>query len=243
MARRIFGSISVENVKSSGTQLRVIAWDADIDEDDHMGSAAVAEDGSYIIEYKDEKWDWSPVHSSTGWRPDIYVVVEWLDPFVGLWKPIAKSKVFSDQDMRYDRKINLSVTIPNTNSRTIYGRVIDGNSLPLEGYTVTAWDEDVAVDRGESEKRGVASMAAGAVTAEFMGSAMTDQNGEYRILYAGNWWDEGGHYGVRAGRGTWWRPDVFVKVHKKERSGVLCRSTTHQDVHQGTGVKIDVTVE
>ena len=36
----------------------MMAWDADIDEDDHMGMTLVAEDGSYSIEYEDEKWDW-----------------------------------------------------------------------------------------------------------------------------------------------------------------------------------------
>ena len=37
MARKIYGSISDENVKPPGTRLRVMAWDADIDENDHMG--------------------------------------------------------------------------------------------------------------------------------------------------------------------------------------------------------------
>lgn len=244
MARKIFGTISVENVKPPKAQLRVMAWDADIDEDDHMGVAAVAEDGSFMIEYADEKWDWSPVPSSTSWRPDIYIVVEWLDPFSGLWKPIAKSKVYSDQDVRDDREINLSITIPNTNARTVYGRVVDTQGLPLTGFTVTAWDEDPATDRdaGTGARRTVSITGAG-VTAEFMGSAVTDQKGEYRIRYVGNWWDEGGDYGVRAGSGAWWRPDVYIKVHKEDGPGVLYRSPTYQNVLQGTGIRIDANLE
>ena len=60
MARKIFGKINVEGAKPVGTNLRVVAWDADMDDDDHMGTALVADDGSYMIEYADMEWDWSP---------------------------------------------------------------------------------------------------------------------------------------------------------------------------------------
>ena len=79
MARRIYGRINVEGGIPSGTEMRVTAWDADVDDDDRMGTVKVAVDGSYSIDYEDVNWDWSPVRLGSGWRPDVYVVVEWLD--------------------------------------------------------------------------------------------------------------------------------------------------------------------
>jgi hypothetical protein len=242
MARKIHGKINVENFKPPGTLLRVVAWDADIDADDHMGIAPVAEDGSYSIEYKDDKWDWSPVEAVSQWRPDIYVVIEYFDPLGAFWRPIAKSKVYSNQDVRLDREIDLTVSMPNTDARTVYGRLTDENGNPLKGFTVTAWDEDPTALRNPEPGREVPAVAGGVTGAEFMGSAVTDENGEYRIHYDKNWWDQVGHWSARAGAGAWWRPDVFIKVHNESGSGVMYRSPTHQNILQGTGVRIDAKI-
>lgn len=47
MARKIFDKISVEGGMPPGANLRVLAWDADMDDDDHMRIVQVAEDGFY----------------------------------------------------------------------------------------------------------------------------------------------------------------------------------------------------
>ena len=243
MARKIFGKISVENIKPLGTKLRVVAWDADIDEDDHMGLTEVSEDGSFSIEYKDDKWDWSPTKSVTNWRPDIYVVVEWLDPLGAFWRPISKSKTYSNQDVRADKEINLSVKIPNTNAQTVYGKVTDINGEPREGLTVTAWDDDPSAQRAIQSQGGETTMTdVKGDGVKFMGSAVTDEKGEYSIKYSGNFWDQAPHWSVRAGMGAWWRPDIFIKV-QKEDTGVMYRSPTHENVLQGTGVRIDAKLE
>ena len=60
---------------------------------------------------------------------------------------------------------------------------------PLEGYTVTAWDEDPEAKRSMVYESGEASPVPGALeSAKFMGSTLTDNNGEYRIHYAANQW-------------------------------------------------------
>lgn len=40
-----------------------------------------------------------------------------------------------------------------------------------------------------------------------------------------------------------WRPDIFIKVHRKDGSGVLHRSLTRQNVMNLTGVRIDAKIE
>jgi len=243
VARKIFGKISVENQKPPGTKLRVVAWDADIDADDHMGLAEVAEDGSYAIQYKDDNWDWSPTKAVTKWRPDVYISVEWFDPLGAFWRPVSRSKTYSDQDVRDDREIDLSVTIPNTTAQTVYGRITDVNGNPLVGLTVTAWDDDPSAQRAVEAQGGEPPKAdAKGEIAQFMGSAVTDENGEYSIRYSGNLWDEAPHWTVRAGMGAWWRPDIFIKV-QREGTGVLYRSPTHENVLQGTGVYINAKIE
>jgi hypothetical protein len=242
VARKIFGKISIENLISSGTKLRVVAWDADIDEDDHMGLTEVEEDGSYSIEYKDDNWDWSPTKSVTIWRPDIRIVVEWFDPLGAFWRPISKSTTYSNHDVREDKEINLSVTIPNTKAQTVYGRVADTNGDPRAGLTVTAWDDDPSAQRTTLSQRGEAvTLDANGEAIKFMGSAVTDENGEYSIKYSGNFWDQAPHWSVRAGSGAWWRPDIFIKV-QKEGVGVIYRSPTHENVLQGTGIRIDAKI-
>lgn len=242
MVRKIYGKITTEN-EDSGAKLRVVAWDADIDEDDHMGLTEVSEDGSFSIEYKDDKWDWSPIDVVTNWRPDIYVVVEWFDIIGAFWRPVLKSKTYSNQDVREDKEINLYVNIPNTDAQTVYGRVTNTNGNPIEGLNVTAWDDDPSAQRARGQQIGgvtKADVKGEGIT--FMGSAVTDENGEYRIKYSGNIWDQAPHWSVRAGVGAWWRPDIFIKVHRGE-TGLLYRSPTHENVLQGTGVHIDATIK
>lgn len=246
MARKIFGAINVESVKPPSTILRVVAWDADVDEDDHMGIAIVSEDGSYSIEYDDDKWDWSPSIVSTSWRPDVYIVVEWFDSTTALWRPVSKSKVYSNQDVREDREINLSVKIPSTLANTVYGKVTDKHGKAMEGFTVTAWDEDPYAIRAPSmgvESSDISPAAGGRESANFLGSAVTDGNGWYSIPFAGSWWEQVRVRGTGARIGTWWRPDIFIKMLKKAGSGVLYRSPTHQNILHVTGVRIDARIE
>jgi hypothetical protein len=243
MARKIFGKINVEGAKPAGIQLRVVAWDADMDDDDHMGTALVADDGSYMIEYADIEWDWSPIKPVTSWRPDIYVVVEWLDPLSNSWKIVGKSKVYSNQEIRDDREIDMNVNIPIVNACTIYGRITDVDGSPKEGYTITAWDEDpLAMSRAAREQAESPPGAGDREATEFLGSALTDEKGEYRIQYAANYWETLPRWSMRGEPSPWWRPDIFIKVHKKPGPGVAYRSPTNQNVINITGVRIDAKI-
>ena len=245
MARKIYGKITVTGDKPPGTQLRVVAWDADRDEDERMGIVPVAEDGSYEIEYSGKDWDWSPLHVVGAWRPDIYIVVEWLDPVIFAWRCVGRSKVYSDQDVRVDREIDLAVTLPFTNFCTVYGLVKNRLGKPLGGYTVTAWDEAPPATRtaGRTGGEGPTPAASGMQEAmRFLGSAVTDGKGEYRIQYSGNPWDTPTRANVFEG-GVWWYPDIFIRVHRKTGSGVNYRSPTHQNVLPLLGVRIDALIE
>ncbi len=243
MARRIYGKINVMGGMPVGSMLRVVAWDADVDDDDHMGMAPVAEDGTYSIEYLGENWDWSPMRPAISWRPDIYVVVEWMDPVNKTWKVLEKSRVYSNQDTREDREINLNVNVPRTNACMVYGYVIDVKGNPVEGYTVTAWDEDpFATRRAVREGPEPLPSESRPEAAEFLGSAVTNANGEYRIQYAANYWETLPRWSVRGEAAAWWRPDIFIKVHKKQEPGVLYRSPTSQNVINITGVRIDAKI-
>ncbi len=241
MARKIYGRINVEGGIPPGTQLRVIAWDADIDDDDHMGTVLVSDDGSYSIEYLDEKWDWTPLTSISKWRPDIYIVVDRLDPSSLLWKTIAQSRVYSDQDVRIDREIDLAVILPHTTFNTVYGSVINKQGNPLQGYTITAWDEDPAAIQRRRDSTAT-SVHGEATAAEFLGSAVSDNNGKYRIQYAGNPLEMAPRWNIQD-LGRWWRKDVFIKVHGRDGSGVLYRSPTHQNVFSLTGCRIDAPID
>jgi hypothetical protein len=241
MARRIFGKIQVEGGITPGTKMRVLAWDADIDEDDHMGVANVEADGSYSLEYADANWDWLPAKAVSRWRPDIYVVVEWFDDRNEAWQQVAKSKVYSDQDVRDDREINLSVALPHTNTSTIYGWVNNKEGRSLEGFTVTAWDEkpgvagapaspDLQADPGEREP------------ADYLGSAVTDDNGHYRIRFAASRFALTLDRLMREGIDAYRRPDIFIKVHRRDGPGILYRSPTRQNIISITGCRIDAKV-
>ena len=243
LARRIYGRINVMGGMPVGSKLRVVAWDADVDDDDHMGMTPVAEDGSYSIEYSGEDWDWSPLKPGTSWRPDIYVVVEWMDPLNNTWKAVEKSKVYSNQDAREDREINLNVSLPTMSACTVYGCVTDEEGKPREGFTISAWDEDpYALQRAMREGAEAVPPVIKPEAAEFLGSAVTNENGEYRIQYAANYWETLPRWSMRGEAAAWWRPDIFIKVHKKQEQGVLYRSPTSQNVISITGVRIDAKI-
>lgn len=242
VARKICGRINVMGGMPVGCKLRVIAWDADMDDDDHMGTATVAKDGSYSIEYTGENWDWSPGGPSTGWRPDIYVVVEWMEPLSNSWKVIGKSKVYSNHDTREDREIDLNVSLPIINSCSVYGYITDKKGEPMEGYTVTAWDEDPYAVMRAIGGSAANLPATGEVAAEFLGSAVTDGEGQYRIQYAANYWETLPRWNKQGNPATWWRPDIYIKVHNKERAGVLHRSPTNQNVIGISGIRIDAKI-
>jgi len=231
MARRIYGRINVEGGFPAGTEMRVIAWDADVDDDDRMGTAKVAEDGSFSIDYEDVSWDWSPVRLGSGWRPDVYVVVEWLDERSGAWQEVARSKVYSDQDVREDREIDLSVTLPHTNTTTIYGWVTDEEGRPVEGFTVTAWDE-----KGAPE-------APGAELEDLLGNAVTDGDGHYRIRYSARRFEMTLDRLMREGIEAYRRPDIFIKVQKEGEDRIIYRSPTCQNVLNITGCRIDGKID
>jgi len=245
MGRRIYGKIALTGDKPPGTQLRVVAWDADRDEDERMGIAPVADDGSYEIQYSGKQWDWAPLQALRTSRPDIYIVVEWLDPSIFAWRCVGRSKVYSDQDVREDREIDLAVTLPFTNFCTVYGLVKSKLGKPLEGYTVTAWDEATPAIRGAGRTGGEVPVPAALGMEEavrFLGSATTNSNGEYTIRYSGNPWDTPTRYSLSEG-GVWWYPDIFIRVHRKAGSGVNYRSPTHQNVLPLIGVRIDAVID
>ena len=228
MARRIYGKINVEGGFPVGTEMRVTAWDADVDDDDRMGSTNVTEDGIYSIEYEDVNWDWSPARLGSSWRPDIYLVVEWFDEQDGEWKEIARSKVYSDQDVREDREIDLSVTLPRTNTTTIYGWVTDLKGRPMGGYSVTAWDEKGGVleDRGTENE-------------EFLGRAVTDEKGHYRIRYSARKFEITLDRLMREGIEAYRRPDIFIRIQRQGEDKVMYRSPTFQNVLNILGCRID----
>ena len=242
MARKIYGKIQVEGGIPPGTQMRVIAWDADIDEDDHMGIAQVEPDGSYSLEYKDAKWDWSPTKAVAQWRPDIYVVVALLDERTDAWQQLAKSKVYSDQDVREDREIDLAVDLPHTNTSTIYGWVKDGEGRPLEGLTVTAWDEK-PTRMGAPAPPEAQEEPVDQELADFLGSAVTNEEGHYRIRYAASRFELTLDRLMREGIEAYRRPDIFIKVLKGEMPGVLYRSPTIQNIISITGCRIDAGID
>ena len=242
MARKIYGKIQVEGGIPPGAQMRVIAWDADVDDDDRMGITQVESDGSYSLEYKDVKWDWSPTKRVSQWRPDIYVVVEWLDERTDAWQQLAKSKVYSDQDVREDREVDLAVDLPHTNTSTIYGWVKDGEGKSLEGLTVTAWDER----RGrmvESTPPVAYEETGDQELADFLGSAVTNVEGHYRIRYAASRFELTLDRLMREGIEAYRRPDIFIKVLRGEGSGVLYRSPTIQNIISITGCRIDAEID
>ena len=218
--------------------MRVIVWDADVDEDDHMGTAQVNQDGTYLIEFTDEKWDWSPVGSITKWRPDVYVVVEVFDEVTRLWKEITRSKVYSDLDVRVDQEINLSVNLSYTNSNSIYGSITTKDGNPLKDLTVSAWDEKKSLfgSRVSDESSQMTE------STDFIGSAKTNEVGQYRIMYDPSRFVLTLDRLMREGLDAYRRPDIFIKIHNRDGRGVLFRSPTKQNVICQLGCRIDAQI-
>ena len=173
MVRKIFGKIQSEWGIPPEVQMRVNVWDADIDQDDHMGTAQVNPDGTYSVEFTEEKWDWSPMDSVTKWRPDVYFVVEVFDEINNIWNQLEKSKVYTDLDVHEDQEINLYVNFSYTNSNSIYGLVKDKDGKPLKDLTISAWDEKISLfgrhTPNESQQLKVESERA--VTTDYIGSS------------------------------------------------------------------------
>jgi len=104
VARKIFGKISVEGGIPQGANLRVLTWDANMD-DDYIGTADVALDGSYSIEYRGGDWDKSPLTSSAAWRPDIFTKVHRKDGSGVLHRSLTRQNVMNLTGVRIDAKI------------------------------------------------------------------------------------------------------------------------------------------
>ena len=240
MARKVFGKINVDGGVPPGYKLRVHAWDADRDEDDQMGSVPVNQDGSYVIEYADKEWDWAPTKLVSTWRPDIYVVVEWYDSVSDEWKQVAKSKVYSDQDVRVDCEINIAVDLPHTNAHSIYGRLTSIDDSPLTGYTVTGWDE-ISIP-GLAEIQPAPSEGLDGIPMEFIGSTVTDNEGFYQIHYDSERFEISLERTMQLGLMAYRRPDFYIQVHGKDEQEILHRSPTRQNIISVLGCRIDAKI-
>ena len=240
MVRKIYGKIQSEWGIPPRVQTKVTVWDADVDEDDHIGTVVVNPDGTYVIEFADEKWDWSPLGSITKWRPDVYVVVEAFDDVYGIWKELARSKVYSDLDIREDQEINVHVNFSYTNSNTVHGFVKTRDGKPLKDMTVSAWDERITLFQSTDEPSTVAAGSSPAESTDFIGSSKTNNEGQYRIMYNPDRFALTLDRLMREGLDAYRRPDIFIKVHNPDGKGVLFRSPTKQNVICQLGCRIDV---
>lgn len=236
MARKIFGKIHVEWGIPPDAKMRVMAWDADYEDDDRMGESEVNLDGTYLIEYPDIKWDWSPTKIVSSWRPDVYVVVENYNKESETWEQVAKSKVFNDQDIREDIEINLSVDLSLTNSNSIYGKIIDFTGKPVNGLKVTAWDEKPIIQSTSETRARLQEYE------EFLGSATTNNDGDYRIRYDPRKFEITLDRILREGILAYRRPDLFIKVHEKDEEEFIYRSPTRQNIICALGCRIDAKI-
>ena len=242
MARKIFGKIMSEWGIPPELKMRVLVWDADVDEDDHMGTTHVNKDGSYSIEFTDDKWDWSPIPSSTKWRPDVYVVVEVFDELSGTWKELERSKVYSDLDIRQDQEIDLFVNISYTNNNSIYGYVKSKEGNPLSEITVSAWDEKIRLNRSQLSTPQDIDELSPDEQSVYIGSSITNEKGAYRILFDSELFAVTLERVLKDGFDAMRRPDIFVKIHNPDGKGIMFRSPTKQNVICQLGCRIDVQV-
>jgi len=104
MARKVFGKITDKNGNPIKNAI-VEAWDSDEGPDDFMGRDNTDSNGNYSISYAGGHWDPFP-HRITKWRPDIYIKV-FSTTKNGHKVEISQSKVYSNQKLKNDRKINL----------------------------------------------------------------------------------------------------------------------------------------
>jgi hypothetical protein len=244
MTRKIYGQIQSEWGIPPEFQVRVMVWDADFDDDDHIGSAMVDQYGNYQIEFTDEKWDWSPIGSITRWRPDVYIVVEVFDENTQMWKELARSKVYSDLDVREDQEINLYVNFSYTYSNTIYGSIKTAGGEPLIEHVVSAWDEKKSIlgMQTKTETSQAISDTGLMEPASYIGSSKTNKEGQYRIMYDPSKFAMSLDRLMREGLDAWRRPDIFIKVHNPDGKGVLHRSPTKLNVICQLGCRIDVNL-
>jgi len=244
MTRKIYGKIQSEWGIPPEVKMKVIVWDADIDDDDHMGTARVNHDGTYFIEFAKEKWDWSPVGSITKWRPDVYIVVEVFDEVYSVWKELARSKVYSDLDVHEDQEINLFVNLSYTNSNTVYGIVKSKDGTPLKDLTISAWDEKKSLFGSqtltEPPQKMVDSASVGSI--DYIGSSKTNEEGRYRILFDPSKFNITLEKVMKDGLDAMRRPDIFIKVHNLDGNGVLSRSPTKQNIICQLGCRIDMSI-
>ena len=79
--------------------------------------------------------------------------------------------------------------------------------------------------------------------ADFLGSAVTNVEGHYRIRYAASRFELTLDRLMREGIEAYRRPDIFIKVLRGEGSGVLYRSPTIQNIISITGCRIDAEID
>lgn len=242
MPRKIFGKIQSEWGIPPDVKMRVIVWDADLDDDDHIGTAEVKKDGQYSIEFIDEKWDWSPIDSITRWRPDVYVVVEIFDAYNSIWKEITRSKVYSDLDVRTDQEINLFVNFSYTNSNSIYGYIKTKEGDPIKDITVSAWDERKIRFSPQLINESASISVSPSESMDYIGSSQTNTQGEYRILFDPSKFALTLDRLMREGLDAYRRPDIFIKIHNLDGKGILTRSPTKQNVICQLGCRIDLQI-
>lgn len=182
--RTVKGRITYEIDDNPVEGARVQAWDSDVGSDDKMGEAFTNSDGYYEIHYEGGHWDPAP-DWWTIWRPDIYIKVAISSG--GRWIDAGSSEVTGNHPHRDDLTKNLAIKGP----AIVYGTITSiRDGQPVEGVTVTAFDWD------------------GLSSDDFMGSAVTAANGQYRIEYDRKHWDLAFHWtGL-------WRPDIYITLAK-----------------------------
>ncbi len=223
--RTIHGKITDKNNKPLSS-ITIKAYDADSpDSDDYMGTTKTNKKGEYRLSYKGGHWDDAP-HNITIWRPDIYIQI------FENGRKIEQSKVYKDRKHKYDTLINLKAP------KIVYveGKIVDQNRKPVSNIRVVAFDDDSGSDFFTTALT-IATLPIVAATVgipvapidpalgsliinfatsskdDFMGIAVTDANGYFKIPYRGGHWDTAPH------NITSWRPDVYIKMYYKQNGG------------------------
>jgi hypothetical protein len=182
--RTIYGKVTSSNGNPiAGATVK--AYDSDTGKDDFMGSAKTDGNGNYKIQYRGGAWDGKKTSHHTQWRPDIYIVI------VAPNHKQFRSKKHNNHKLKKDLRINASLKYMG-GARTVQGRVFSPSNRPVAGAMVTACDADLGGDQR-------------------MGTAVTDNNGNYKIAYRGGAWD-----GKKTSHHTQWRPDIYVVIAKDD---------------------------
>ncbi len=247
MARTVLGKITDA---STGKPIRgalVHVWDSDSTSgDDFMGSGYTDNNGQYAIQYASGHWDPAP-HSITTWRPDIYIEVYMMTQ--GGWVKSGKSKVHDNRPHRHNTTINLAVNVPNPHARTVWGKITFKDGTPAKRVLVTAFDNDPANPLTQdpdklipaNRPKGILPYQYADPEDDFMGSTITDNEGNYVIQYEARHWDPGFH------GWTYWRPDIYIIVNGKAANSqwwqTLGISQEYSNVRHRDGVRIDLEVK